>query len=59
MFPYLICMSLTAMITGVLNAYRKFLVAALAPLLLNVTAIGALVLAVVLELDTVSVGRLL
>ena len=59
MFPYLICMSLTAMITGVLNAYRRFLVAALAPLLLNVTAISALVLAIVLELDTVSVGRLL
>jgi putative peptidoglycan lipid II flippase len=59
MFPYLICMSLTAMITGVLNAYRKFLVAALAPLLLNVTAIGALVLAIIMELDTVSVGRLL
>jgi putative peptidoglycan lipid II flippase len=59
MFPYLICMSLTAMITGVLNAYRRYLVAALAPLLLNVTAISALVLAIVLELDTVSVGRLL
>lgn len=59
MFPYLICMSLTAMVSGVLNAYRRFLVAALAPLLLNVTAISALVLAIVLELDTVSVGRLL
>ena len=44
MFPYLICMSLTAMVTGVLNAYRKFFVAAIAPLLLNVTAVSALML---------------
>ena len=59
MFPYLVCMSLTAMVSGVLNAYRRFAVAALAPLLLNVTAIAALTLAVILELDTVAVGRLL
>jgi len=59
MFPYLICMSLTAMVSGVLNAYRRFAVAALAPLLLNVTAISALTLAIILELDTVTVGRLL
>ena len=59
MFPYLICMSLTAMVTGVLNAYRKFFVAAIAPLLLNVTAVSALVLGAALALDTESVGRLL
>ena len=58
MFPYLICMSLTAMVTGVLNAYRKFFVAAIAPLLLNVTAVGAHARAA-LALDTESVGRLL
>src|SRR5918997_1065155 len=48
MFPYLICMSLTAMISGVLNAYRRFFVAALAPLLLNVITIAALVAAIYL-----------
>jgi putative peptidoglycan lipid II flippase len=59
MFPYLVCMSLTAMVSGVLNAYRRFFVAAIAPLLLNVMAISALVLAIVLDLDTESAGRLL
>ncbi len=59
MFPYLICMSLTAMVSGVLNAYRRFFVVAIAPLLLNVTAISALVLAIFLGLETEAVGRLL
>jgi putative peptidoglycan lipid II flippase len=59
MFPYLICMSLTAMVSGVLNAYRRFFVAAIAPLLLNVTTVGALALAMTLGLGTERVGRLL
>ena len=59
MFPYLICMSLTAMVSGVLNAYRRFFVVAIAPLLLNVTAISALTLAIFLGLETEAVGRLL
>jgi putative peptidoglycan lipid II flippase len=59
MFPYLICMSLTAMISGVLNAHRRFFVAALAPTLLNVITIAALVFAVFAGLDGVAVGRLL
>jgi putative peptidoglycan lipid II flippase len=59
MFPYLICMSLTAMVSGVLNAYRRFFVAAIAPLLLNVTAIAALSYAMAAGLETAAVGRLL
>jgi len=42
MFPYLACMSLTAMLAGVLNAHRRFFVAALAPTLLNLFSIAAL-----------------
>lgn len=42
MFPYLACMSLMAMVAGILNAFRRFFVAALAPTLLNVVLIAAL-----------------
>jgi putative peptidoglycan lipid II flippase len=59
MFPYLICMSLTAMVSGVLNAYRRYFVAAIAPLLLNVTAIAGLSYAMAYGLETEAVGRLL
>jgi len=59
MFPYLVCMSLTAMISGVLNAHRRFFIAALAPTLLNVITIAALAAAIVLGLEGPAVGRLL
>ena len=59
MFPYLICMSLTAMLSGVLNAYRSFFIAALAPTLLNLISIVALVAAIALGLQGEAVGRLL
>ena len=59
MFPYLICMSLTAMVSGVLNAHRRFFVAALAPTLLNIVTIAALLIGVVLGLKGPAVGRLL
>lgn len=59
MFPYLVFMSLTAMVTGVLNAHRRFFIAALAPTLLNVITIAALVAAVILGLKGPAVGRLL
>lgn len=38
-FPYLMFMSLTAMLSGVLNSLRRYAVAAAAPVLLNVTLI--------------------
>ncbi|MCF4096990.1 murein biosynthesis integral membrane protein MurJ [Maritalea mediterranea] len=41
-FPYLACMSLMAAYAGILNSLRKFLMAALAPVLLNVVLIGFL-----------------
>ncbi|MFV2091490.1 MAG: murein biosynthesis integral membrane protein MurJ [Hyphomicrobiales bacterium] len=41
-FPYLVFMSLTALISGVLNSLGKFAAAAAAPIVLNVLLIGVL-----------------
>lgn len=40
--PYLVCMSLVALYTGILNAFGRFAIAAFAPTLLNVVLIGVL-----------------
>lgn len=40
-FPYLMLISLTAMVSGVLNSHGRFAVPALAPALLNICMIGA------------------
>ncbi len=45
MFPYLMCMSLTAMMSGMLNSLHHFFAAAIAPVFLNVVMIGALLYA--------------
>ncbi len=42
MFPYLICMSLGAMMAGMLNSLRLFLAAAIAPVFLNVILVSIL-----------------
>ena len=42
MFPYLMCMSLTAMLSGMLNSLHHFFAAAVAPIFLNVAMIAAL-----------------
>jgi len=47
-FPYLMCMSLTALFSGVLNALGRFAAPAAAPILLNVALIGAMTLAAAL-----------
>ncbi|MGE0409016.1 MAG: murein biosynthesis integral membrane protein MurJ [Amphiplicatus sp.] len=44
MFPYLACMSIVGLLSGVLNSLDKFLAYAGAPLLLNICQIGAIVL---------------
>ncbi|SEQ50577.1 putative peptidoglycan lipid II flippase [Faunimonas pinastri] len=59
MFPYLICMSLTAMTSGMLNAYRRFMAAAMAPILLNLATIAALLIGVWMHADGPTVARLL
>lgn len=41
MFPYIVCMSLVAFASGVLNTWSRFAVPALTPVLLNLSMIGA------------------
>jgi putative peptidoglycan lipid II flippase len=43
-FPYLLFMSLTAMLSGVLNSLHRFTAAAVAPILLNLVMVLALVM---------------
>lgn len=43
MFPYLACMSVVGLLSGVLNSHDKFLAYAGAPLLLNICQIAAIV----------------
>lgn len=47
-FPYLTCMSLVALLSGVLNSMHRYWAAAAAPILLNVVLIAAIALAIVL-----------
>jgi putative peptidoglycan lipid II flippase len=42
MFPYLICMSLAAMMSGMLNSLRRYFAAAVAPVFLNIILVGIL-----------------
>lgn len=41
-FPYILCMSLSALFSGILNATGRFAVAAAAPVLLNIFVIAAM-----------------
>ncbi|MGI9402840.1 MAG: murein biosynthesis integral membrane protein MurJ [Rhizobiaceae bacterium] len=45
MFPYLTAMSLVAMLSGVLNSFRRYFIAAIAPTILNIVVIGGLLIA--------------
>src|SRR5918999_269288 len=45
-FPYLLCMSLVALLSGVLNSLGRFTAAAAVPIVLNVVLIGAIGLAI-------------
>lgn len=42
-FPYLLFMSLTALLSGVLNSHRRFAAAAAAPVLLNLVLVASLI----------------
>ncbi|MGL4404250.1 MAG: murein biosynthesis integral membrane protein MurJ [Notoacmeibacter sp.] len=42
MFPYLMCMSLAAFMSGILNTLHKYFIAAIAPIFLNIILIGVL-----------------
>ncbi|TIT79627.1 MAG: murein biosynthesis integral membrane protein MurJ [Mesorhizobium sp.] len=56
MFPYLICMSLGAMMAGMLNSLRRYFAAAIAPAFLNIILIGVLAYAWYHGLDARDVG---
>ena len=56
MFPYLICMSLGAMMSGMLNSLRRYFAAAIAPVFLNIILIGVLAYAWYKGNDGLSVG---
>lgn len=49
MFPYLFCMSLVAMLSGVLNSFRHYFVAAFVPVVLNIIMIAVLLVCLALE----------
>lgn len=59
MFPYLIGMSLVAMLSGILNSLRRYFVAAIAPVLLNVVLIGVLTSAIYFDNTGPQVGVML
>jgi putative peptidoglycan lipid II flippase len=56
MFPYLAAMSLVAMFSGILNAFRRYFLAAFVPILLNVVMIGAILIAMALGYDEEGLG---
>ncbi|WP_075995353.1 murein biosynthesis integral membrane protein MurJ [Salaquimonas pukyongi] len=57
MFPYLTAMSLVAMFSGVLNSFRRYFLAALAPVLLNVVLIAVLWGGFSTSLEEAALGR--
>jgi len=56
MFPYLTCMSLAAMMGGMLNALHRYFAAAIAPVFLNIILIGILLYAWGHGLDVWQIG---
>lgn len=56
MFPYLACMSLAAMMGGMLNSLHRYFAAAIAPVFLNIILIGVLAIAWWQGYDALSVG---
>ena len=59
MFPYLLFMSVVAMLSGILNALRHYFVAAILPVILNIVLVSVLLAAHHYHLDAFSVGRVL
>ena len=56
MFPYLMCMSLTAMLSGMLNSLHHYFAAAVAPIFFNLTMIAALAYGIWVNADAVTVA---
>ena len=59
MFPYLAAMSLVAMLAGILNSLRRYFLAALAPVLLNVVLVASLTASGYLSLSAPDIGEVL
>ena len=56
MFPYLFCMSLVAMLSGILNSMRRYFLAAIVPVLLNVILSVVLVAALYAGVESRTTG---
>lgn len=56
MFPYLSCMSLTAIISGMLNSLNRYFAASVAPVFLNIILIAILIYSYYCHLDYWSTG---
>jgi putative peptidoglycan lipid II flippase len=56
MFPYLACMSLVAMLSGILNALHRYFAAAFAPVVLNVLLVAILAGAIYLDVPANEIG---
>ncbi|MEO3997700.1 murein biosynthesis integral membrane protein MurJ [Mesorhizobium sp. CAU 1732] len=56
MFPYLFCMSLVAMLSGILNSMRRYFLAAFVPILLNLILIAVLAAALQSGVDARDTG---
>lgn len=59
MFPYLLCMSLVAMASGILNSMRRYFLAAIVPVLLNVILSAVLIYAIWSGADNRTTGLLM
>ncbi|MEN0041270.1 MAG: murein biosynthesis integral membrane protein MurJ [Pseudomonadota bacterium] len=59
MFPYLLCMSLVAMFSGILNSLRRYFLAAIVPVLLNVILVSILTVAIWFDWPERQVGIVL
>ncbi len=59
MFPYLLCMSLVAMLSGILNSMRLYFLAAIVPVLLNIILVGIILLAIALDSPPGTIGLML
>lgn len=56
MFPYLLCMSLAAMISGILNSMRHYFIPALLPVLLNIVLVAIAAVALFRGFDEIQTG---
>lgn len=56
MFPYLFCMSLVAMLSGIMNSMRRYFLAAFVPVLLNVVLVAVLAAALILGVEQRTIG---